>query len=43
MYKIQLKNKFRSNKMKSNKIFDNFDRFQDEINIIKIRIINKIT
>ena len=33
---------FMSNKMNFNKILDKFDKFHNDINIIKIIIINKI-
>ena len=32
---------FRLKKMSSNKIHDKFDKFQNNINLIKIKIINK--
>ena len=33
---------FRSNKINSNKIYDKYDRFYNDTNIIKIKIINKM-
>ena len=33
---------FRSNEINSNEIYDKFDRFHNDINIIKISIVNQI-